>query len=128
MSGSGASTHYRDSPGRSASPMRHNTTPRGLFLLGSGHEAGDELAHGHRRQRISVGKHREDRFGLFRAEMRRNAGLEFLDQLGAALLAPLAMADGEIHLYAPAGRPVLEEHLHRVADVALARVVVLLRE
>jgi len=89
------------------------------------HRGGVERNRG---QRAPVGEHGVDRFGLPRVEMRRDAGLELLDQHRHAFRAALAMADGKIDLHALARRPVGEEHLHGVADVALVCVVVLLRE
>ena len=60
--------------------------------------------------------------------MRRDRGLELPDQHRHALVAALPVADREIDRDTRRARAVPEEHLHRVADVALVALVVFLRE
>ena len=79
-------------------------------------------------ERRAIGEHPLDGLGLLRAEVRRDARLEFLDQHRHALGTALAVTDGIVDLDARARGPVLEEHLHRIADVALVGRVVFLGE
>ncbi len=113
---------------RPCHPPNDGTTLRRFRrALNRADQPGDEVAHRHASQRRRVREH-QNGLGLLGPEMRRDAGLELLHQHRHPLGAAPAVTDGVVHRHARARRPVLEEHLHGIADVALVRRVVVLRE
>src|SRR5690606_8330695 len=95
-----------------------------LVLDQTSHEVRDRQALESR----SLGEHRLDRFALFRRELPRDGAFELVHQHRNRLGAPLAMATRIVHGHSLSGRAVPEEHLNRIADVALVRRVILLCE
>src|ERR1700742_542268 len=112
-------------PNEPAASIRaeRSSTPTNLV----GHECGDQLVDRQRLEFPGIAEHLEDSRGLLRLEMPGDRLLELLHEHRHAFRTALAMADREIDVDTRRGCAVAEEHLDRVADVALVRRVVFLR-
>src|SRR5687768_12959783 len=110
--------------------LNWNLTSRFWFckLTPSGCEQIDKTVDRSGLESRHVGREGQDLVHLPGRELAPDGRLELLQQHRDTLPPAFAVADREIDRDPVGRRPVLEEDLHRVADVALVRIEIVLRE